>query len=225
MRYFSFKILVLCILLPPVLYTSTVYFLEAHLKDLYKNEIEELYIGDLQPLLDGSVRLRDVINRNIDRYLQDRGLLDRGIEAMVSVMTQPGTLLYPMIPESEYDASLTSDAAQVAAENYALISEGLIIKVETKFKHFEMVSNLILACCILVSVLILYFHYRSAMRKIQDADRARISEIDRLREMERINTERFEALIRERETLKSEFENLKETQMSCSRKSSLLKKN
>lgn len=211
MRFFSFKILLFCILLPPVLYTSTVYFLEGHLKDLYKSEIEDLYIGDLQPLLDGGARLRDVINGNIDQYLQARGLLGRGIETVVTVLTQSGTLLYPMIPESEYDAPLTANPIQVAAENYALLSEGLIVKVDTKFKFFELVSNLILACCVFVSVLIFYFHYRSAMLKIQDADRERVSEIDRLQEMERINTERFEALTRERKRLESEFEILKET--------------
>jgi vacuolar-type H+-ATPase subunit I/STV1 len=211
MRFFSFKILVFCILLPPVLYTSTAYFLEGHLRDLYKGEIEELYIGDPQPLLDGSVHLRDAVNQNIDQYLQARSLISRGIEASVTVMTKLGKLLYPMISEPEDASPLTSNPAQVAAENYALMSEGLVIKVETKFKHFQMVSNLILACYLLLSLLILYFHYRSAMRKILDADRERMSEIDRLREIERINTERLEASTEERERLKSEFERLKGT--------------
>ena len=211
MRFFSFKILVLCILLPPVLYTSTAYFLEGHLRDLYKSEIEELYIGDPQPLLDGSARLKDVINRNIDQYLRTRGLISRGIEIVVTVVTKSGTLIYPMILESEEALPLTSNATQVAAENYALMSEGLVIKVETKFKHFQMVPNFILGVYLLLSVVILYFHYRSAMRKILDADQERISEIDRLREMERINTERLEETTRERERLKSGFENLKAT--------------
>jgi hypothetical protein len=211
MRYFSFKILVLCILLPPVLYTATAYFLENHLRNHYNREIEELYIGDPQPLLDGSTRLRDAINRNIDQYLQTRGLLSRGVEVLVTVMTKPGTILYPMILEPENTSPFTYNPAKVAAENYTLMSEALIVKVETRFKHFQMVSNLILAGCILLSVLILYFHFRSATRKIQDADRERMSEIDRLLEMERINTERLEASIREREKLNSEFGNLKET--------------
>jgi len=211
MRFFSFKILVLCILLPPVFYTSTAYFLEGHLRDLYKSEIEELYIGDAQPLLDGSIRLRDAINRNIDQYLQTRGVISRGIEVLVTVMTKSGTLLYPMILELEDASSLTSNPARVAAANYALMSEDLVIKVETKFKHFQLVPNLILAFYILLSIMILYFHYRNAMRKILDADRERMLQIDRLREMERMNTEHLEASTRERERLKSQFENLKET--------------
>ena len=57
-------------MLPPVLYTATAYFLEGRLQDICQSEIEEVYIGDAQPLLDGSARLRDVVNRNIDQYLQ-----------------------------------------------------------------------------------------------------------------------------------------------------------
>jgi hypothetical protein len=211
MRYFSFKILVFCILLPPVLYTATAYFLESRLRNFYQSEIEEVYIGDAQPLLDGSARLRDVINRNIDQYLQRRGLFSRGIEVTVSVTTRSGTLLYPMPLETENALLLTSNPAQVAAENYALMSEGLEVKVETRFEHFKLLSNLILAGCILPAVLILYFHFRSAMRKIQDADRERMSEIDRLREMEKTSGEQLEASARERQRLKSEFESLKAT--------------
>jgi hypothetical protein len=211
MRYFSFKILLLCILMPPVLYTSTAYFLESRLQDLYKSEIEELYIGDAKPLLEGSVKLRDLINRNIDQFLQTRGLLSRGVEVIVTVMTKSGTILYPMVLEPESDSPLTLNPAQVAAENYAMMSEGLVVKVETRFKHFKLLSNLILTGCILLSVMILYFHYRSAMQKIRDDDRQRISEIDRLHELEKINTQRLEESKQERERLKSEFKGLKAT--------------
>jgi hypothetical protein len=114
-----------------------------------------------------------------------------------------------MILEPENASPLTSNPAQVAAENYALMSEGLVIKVQTKFKHFQMVPNLILGVYIIFSVLILYVHYRRAMRKIQNEDRKRMVEIDRLIEMEIINTERLEASIRERERLEAEFQKLK----------------
>lgn len=211
MRYFSFKILVLCILLPPVLYTSTAYFLESRLRERYKSDIEELYIGDPEPLLEGSVRLKDAVNRNIDQYLKAKSFISRAIEVNITVVTKTGTLLYPMIPDSEFASPLTFNPAEIAAENYALMSEGLVIKVDTGFKHFKMVSNLILAGCILLSLVILYFHYRFALRKMLDADRERMSEIDRLREMERINTESLEETAREREILKSEFESLKAT--------------
>jgi hypothetical protein len=116
-----------------------------------------------------------------------------------------------MILDPEDASSLTSNSSQVATENYALMSEGLIIKVQTRFKHFQMVSNFILGVYLLLSVMILYFHYQSAMRKIQDEDRERMSEIDRLRKMERTNTESLEASIQERDRLKSEFDILKAT--------------
>ena len=220
MRFLSFKILALCILLPPVLYTATAYFLEGYLRDRYKTEIEQLYIGDPQPLLDGSVRLRDAITRNIDQYLKTKSFISRAVEISITVVTRSGTLLYPMISESEYAPPFSSNPAQIAAENYALMSEGIIIKVETKFEHFKMVSNLILGCCILLSLVILYFHFRSAMGKMLDADRERTSEIDRLRDMERINVELLEESTRESERLKSEFERLKSTAENEKKKAS-----
>ena len=45
MKYFSFKIVILCILLPPVVYIFSVQSLETHLKNRYTNEIEVLVIG------------------------------------------------------------------------------------------------------------------------------------------------------------------------------------
>ena len=66
MKFLSFKILFLCVLLPPFLYIFSIKSVERQLKDLYASEIEDIYTGDPQPLFDGSVRLRDAINKNIN---------------------------------------------------------------------------------------------------------------------------------------------------------------
>ena len=65
MKYLSLKILILCILLPPVLYIITVQFIEGYLTDKYTDEIENIYAGDTQALFAGSVRLQDEISNNI----------------------------------------------------------------------------------------------------------------------------------------------------------------
>ena len=46
MKYFPFKILILCILMPPILYIASVQVLENQLQSRYSHEIEEIYIGD-----------------------------------------------------------------------------------------------------------------------------------------------------------------------------------
>jgi hypothetical protein len=46
MRFFSIKILILCILLPPLLYLFTVIVLEGRIQDKLVRGIEEICIGD-----------------------------------------------------------------------------------------------------------------------------------------------------------------------------------
>jgi len=209
MRFLSFKILALCILLPPLLYIVSAYLLEGRLRDKYAGEIEGICTGDPQLLVDGSVRLKDAVNQNIDHYLQTKGLISLGIKVDVAVRTKRGKLLYPAIFEPEDASALPFEPMRVAAENYALMSEGLVIRVETRFEHFQLLSMLILAFYVFFSLLILYIHYRSAMREIRYADQEKSLQIDRLRDMERMNAGRLDALTRQREQLKSEFEQLK----------------
>ena len=50
MRFLSLKILVLCILIPPVLYIASAYFLERHFQARFTREIEEIYTGFDRPV-------------------------------------------------------------------------------------------------------------------------------------------------------------------------------
>jgi hypothetical protein len=209
MRFFSFKIMVLCILLPPVLYISSALFLERHLHDRYIREIQNSYIGDPRPLLDGSSRLKRVVNENIDTYLKNKWIIPLGIEVNVKVTTKDGKILYPEDFENTDNPSLIPDPAQVAAENFELMNEGILIDIDVILEHNRKFSNLILLFYVITSLMILYFHYRSATRKSDYADQQKSIEIKKLQDLEKENTERLEVLRQERKNLQSEFKRLK----------------
>ena len=95
MKYFPFKILILCIFIPPVLYIASVQMLEKKLHTLYSDEIEDIYIGDTRPLFEGSLTIADAITQNIDRYLQSKALISWGIKVSVTVTTPSNTIIYP----------------------------------------------------------------------------------------------------------------------------------
>ena len=78
MRHFSVTLLVLCMLLPPVMYLATVVVLEQQVQDRFTRAIEDASTGDPQPLLEGSVRLRDVLRTNIDAFLRASALVRYG---------------------------------------------------------------------------------------------------------------------------------------------------
>jgi len=209
MRFFSIKILVLCILLPPVLYLLTVMVLERQGEERLTRQIEEVYTGDPQRLLDGSLRLENALEANINRYLAASFLARHGFAVRVSVATRAGKLLYPSSLDPPEPGDAGPDPQQVAVENFALLSEGLTVHVEARLEHNRLISNVVLGGYVLAALAVLLLHYRAAGRQMSRVERERRSELDRLAQRERQSAARLSDLQSERERLRAEFERLK----------------
>jgi len=205
LKFFSFKILILCILLPPVLYIVSVLSIERHLKSRYAEEIEDVYMGDTQPLFSGDVTLKDAINKNIDQYLQSKIMILWGVKENITVTTKHNTILYPEDFDDEEDSLLQPDPMQVAADNFKLMNEGLVINVDLKLEHNTFLSNVLLAFYICISVLVLYIYYKAGIKKAMQEDTEKSREVARLQELEENNTETLKALIQDKKNLKSEI--------------------
>lgn len=219
MKYFSFKILILCILLPPVLYVFSIQLIESHLQNRYLCEIEDIYTGGTRPLFDGTIRLKDAVSNNIDRYLQNSMLISWGIKVNVTVAAKGGTLLYPAIIDEEY-SPVPSDPTQIATDNYNLLNEGLVVSVDLKVGYNTLFSNSILAFYIFLSVFVLYIYYRAGAKMIRQDDMEKRGEIERLLRLEKNHTDSLLGLSRERETLLSEFQTTKKNLANVEQKAS-----
>jgi hypothetical protein len=209
MRYFSFKILIFCILLPPILYNISIQTLERFLNEKYAVELENAYLGDTRLLLDGSIRLKDSINDNINRYLQSKFLTRLGLKMEVTVSTKKGTLLYPGVFENDREILFPRDSTLVAAENYDLMNEGLIVKLEAKVEHNKLLSNAILAVYIILSLLVLFLYYRKATNKLLQAEMDRSREMNRLLELEEQTNRKLKNLDQDRNKLTADLNRLK----------------
>jgi len=209
MRFLSFKILAFCILLPPVLYIGSALFIERYVHNQLTREIQNRYIGDPGPLLDGSYPLKEVINKHISDYLAKKSITHLGLSAKVTVSSKDGKILYPAEFERESTPPLLRDPTRVAAENYQLMNEGLVLNVDTRFEHNRILSNTILALSVFLSISILYLHYRSAAGKAQTEADETNAEMKRLQELEKGNTQQLQALREERQSLEAEFKGLK----------------
>ena len=208
MKYFSFKILILCILLPPVLYIASIQSIEVYLKNMYKEKIEEIYTGDTHLLFDGNVRLKDALNRNITRYLSNRSLISYGLTLNVSVKTKEGIILYPS-SFNEEDPLASSDPMQIASENYNLMKDGLVISVDVKINHNTLISNCILSFYTICFAFVLYFYYKSSVKKAKVEDEEKTMEISLLRKSEKNFSKRLKSLAKERENYLSELKRFK----------------
>ncbi len=195
--------------LPAILYVLTVQYAERCLKNRYTQVIGNAYIGDTVPLLDGSARLKDTISKNIDRYLQNNVLIPLGADIKVTVITKHGKVLYPPFFEEETVPLSSSDPIKIAADNYGLMNEGLVINVDLKLGHNTLLSNTILVCYILLSVSVLYIFYKAGVRKSRQEEKEKNQEIERLRDMEKFYSEKLSSLGEDREKLSTESEKIK----------------
>ena len=209
MKFLSFKILILCILMPPILYIFSVLSIESHLRKHYTEEIKEIYTGDSRPLFNGSVRLKDAINRNINGYLQSKTMIPLGVKVNVAVTTQQNTILYPAFFDEEEDSIQAANPMKIAAENYNLLEEGIVVKADLTLEHNTLLSNSMLAFYILVSVLVLYFHYKAGIKKAKQEDTEKSKKITRLLNLEKNQTKNLKALVKIKQKLTSEISDMK----------------
>ncbi len=207
MRFFSISILCACILIPPAFYLLSVQITERQVEEYIASRIEETYTGDPQALLDGSARLEDVLETNINRYLSESVLVRYGFALHVSVTTRSGRSVFPSQLETREPGP--SDVRRVAMENFALLNEGLTVHVEAQLGHNRLISNLLLGVYVLAALITLLVHYRSASRKTVREEEERSREMNRLAALEQSNTVRLSELQQQRERLVGEFGNLK----------------
>lgn len=205
MKYFSFKWLILCILLPIVGYGVTVQALEHFLQYRYARGVEDSYIGDTAPLLNGSRRLKDAIRENIDRYLKERVLPAWGVEVEVLVSTHKGLILYPGAFEDLDPSMLADDNQEVAGDNFSILNEPIKLSVNVTLAFFSPISLAILSLYISVSVGVLYRFYRLGIKSIRAEENTRDEEMRRLRERADLFFAQLESLERERKEISSEL--------------------
>lgn len=210
MKYFPFKMIVLCILLPAVLYGFSVLGLERYLNHRYLYDIEEIYIGDTAPLFSGARQLKDAVRVNIDRFFREDALPAWALAVDVLVTTKRGTILYPAAFQDLEPSILPRDPMSVARENYALLSEGLIVTVDVVLKFYSPLSLVVLGMYILMAVGILYGFYRSGIKKSRHEDRLKNQEINRLIEQEKVLSGQLGSLDQERKNISSELERIRE---------------
>jgi hypothetical protein len=208
LKFFSLKILILCILLPPVLYIFSVQSLERNFKSRYLNDIENIYLGNTRPLFEGSVRLKDDINRNINRYLQNNVLISLGVKVIVTVTSKKGTILYPASVNNN-TSILPNNPIQIASDNYRLMEEGLVVDVDVVIEPNTVLANIILCVYIFISIVVLSFYYWSGLKKVRKEETEKNSELSRLKEREINYAENLKAMMQDKKSLGFEIKKIK----------------
>lgn len=221
MNYFPLKRFVFFIVLVFVSgfwgLNQTEQVLERH----YTRAIENTYIGDTQSLLEGSLRLRDAINNNIDEYLQKERFLFWLGKVDVAVTTEDGTLLYPATVSQDLMAAESVSEKEIAEENFRLMNQGLSVVVDILLEWNSLLVVAVVFCELSLITLVFVFIYRRSARRAMEDEAERQAEVTRLRSLEEMHTDRLKGLNAEKRQLAVEIKktraNLEEYRQKASK--------
>ena len=166
MKYISFKILFICIFLPPVCYILTIQLLENYFQGREPKILNRLLVQNYDALFEGRYTLQEEIASNIGAYLSKSLKYKIGLSARILVKTGQDRVLYPHqdsrdlkgFEENDEFSVLPTETLnymKVASENYRMLNEGLVLSVSVSLKNNSWISNSILVFYIFIAALIL----------------------------------------------------------------------
>jgi len=218
MKHLSFKILIFCILMPPVLYVLSTQLLQGYLSSWYETDIKNVYLSEVNDVLNGITPVSDAIQESIDQYKNESIFPDLGGRLEVTVRTSQGSILYPPAYQSATLENLPTDPVKLAEQNFEILNKGLELDVTASIPPYSLISAAILLFYILIFLGGLYFYYRQALKSARIEDEQRADEIQRLAELEQSHKQRAHSLAEERESLLSEYQEIQKSLESTKQK-------
>ena len=208
MKYFPFRLLIFCILLPPLLYILSLQGIESGLERKYSTDLTSIYLGDTTALLNGKIRLRDMVGLNINSYFKKKHAGYWGVRPEVLVTTKDNEIIYPSSFDTDADLNPV-DSLDIARENYALMNKGLQIRVDLSLSPGSPAGLSLLALYVLVDIALLFLGYKKGLERSLLEEARKDSRIQELREKERHFSERIIELGNVRENLEIKVRHVK----------------
>jgi len=176
MNYISFRIIFICIFLPPIMYIFSVQILERYLQNSREKDVANCIIQDYEALYDGKYSVKEEINNNIDRFLKHDTFQTLGVITKIMVTSKQGKLLYPYYWEEgdiyfnknrEFDSNASESFNYIkrAEKNFQMLNDGLTVSVDVNVQHNSWLTNSILIVYLFSAILLLYWHYKKRVRE------------------------------------------------------------
>jgi hypothetical protein len=208
MKFFPFRLLILCILLPSVFYIVSLQGISTGLEKKYFSDLTSVYLGDTTVLLQGRVRLRDMVNRNINEYFKQSHALYWGVKPNVLVTTRDDEIIYPSAFDTQARIS-PEDTLDIAQENYELLNKGLNLRVDLSLSPVSLAGLSLMALYVLVDIVFLFGIYKRGLARALREEARKDSKIRELRDKERRFAERIKELDTRKGDLESKVERVK----------------
>jgi hypothetical protein len=203
-------VVLLCVVLPPVLYVGSIQVLEHYAENHIRAGLKAVYLGDTRLLFNGSLTLQEAIRDNVDQYLTRSRWLRWGGKAVVTVQTRRNTLIYPLIdPDLNVEPGHERTPFEIAAENYRLINEGLELSLVYKLPANSGIADTVLVALILLSLATLLICYRRWSVHLRRQGALRAAELERWSQAEAAYRRQLASLEQEHSRMAADIERMK----------------
>lgn len=218
-RLLSFRVLYLCIFLPPVLYIFTIQGVERYLQHTWHEELRHTIIQERQALEEGEIKLQDALKKNIEHFIHTRQITSLGVKLQVLVRTAHGEMLYPFYELKHRLADKPAGAEDqlykqlkknlIGLQNRRILQQGFQLHVSVNIPRNTWLANIVLLLYIFSFAGILYLSYQSRVRASENAARRQQQELESTRQ--RLEQER-DQLVQAKEQQKTYQQQVDELQ-------------
>jgi len=200
----------LVVVLSPLMALFSIQTLERTLKHQYKIDIENIYIGDTQPLLEGSIRLSNQVGGNIDEYIRQSRLMPLGVILNMLVTSGDDIIIYPAPAQTDAEAINPASSQEIAADNYSLMNNNLSVQIDLFIQRGSILDILIFTFFVLCGgAIFALFYFRGMLKARADANQ-RDYEVERLRELQNQHYERVLKLNDDKQRLAADMDAARE---------------
>jgi len=217
-----------CVFLPPICYLLTLKALEAYFENRERSNLNDLLISDHEAVIEGRYPIREEITHNIHQYMRRNLKRKLGVMTYIMVKTRDDRILYPSQLQRSFQASSikeglapnaldTLDYVEVAAANFKVLNEGLVLTMDVRIEHNTWLSNSILIFYIFVSVFLFRRLIRKDITQAQQLEEAQQSNIRRLSEQLKTTKMELETLAVRETDYRMLISSLKEDKRGLSR--------
>jgi hypothetical protein len=183
MKNFPYKILIICILLPPVCYILTLQTLETYFQRHETSMLKEILIRNNNALYEGRYTVKEEIYNNIGEYLSHRLKYRLGVRVNLLVKTGDDRILYPAQliretgePRDEVHfgqrETESLNYVEVAAANFRILNEGIIPSLEIEIRKDGPLANGILLSYVLLSFLFFHRIIKNRLKQARDREKS-----------------------------------------------------
>jgi hypothetical protein len=195
MRFLSFRVIYLCILLPPFLYTFSVQGLGMLIQKRWSAELGRIILKDTEPLLKGQVSFESELHKKVQEFLSSRKLVHWGVRPEISITTRRGMVLYPLMIFGPAHETLRPPALSpeaIASHNTRILKEGFFVRLGVEIGHNTWVANSVLSFYLLIVSGLLARVYIARTRSAERLSRLNAEALERTgvelaRSQERLN--------------------------------------